>query len=94
MRLSRAKINHLSALVIEALEDDARVTLREAANDVRLQIVRILNEEVKRDALVDEIVREKIASQKRELPEGGREWDILYRQYYDEEMEKHRPPRE
>jgi len=94
VRLSRAKINHLSALVIEALEDDARVTLREAANDVRLQIVRILNEEVKRDALVDEIVREKIASQKRELPEGGREWDILYRQYYDEEMEKHRPPRE
>jgi len=94
VRLSRAKINHLSALVIEALEDDARVTLREAANDVRLQIVRILNEEVKRDALVDEIVREKIASQKRELPEGGREWDILYRQYYDEEMEKLRPPRE
>lgn len=94
MRLSREKINHLSRLVIDALSDDSRVSLLQDANDVRLQIVRILNEEVKRDALVDEIVREKIASQKRELPEGGREWDILYRQYYEEEMEKHRPPRE
>lgn len=94
MRLSREKINHLSRLVIDALSDDSRVRLLRDANDVRLQIVRILNEEVKRDALVDEIVREKIASQKRDLPEGGREWDILYRQYYEEEMEKHRPPRE
>lgn len=94
MRLSREKINHLSRLVIDALSDDSRVRLLRDANDVRLQIVRILNQEVKRDALVDEIVREKIASQKRDLPEGGREWDILYRQYYEEEMEKHRPPRE
>lgn len=94
MRLSRAKINHLSRLVVDALADDPRVRLRKDANDVRLQIVGILKDEVERDALVDEIVRRKIASQKRDLPEGGREWDILYRQYYEEEMEKHRPPRE
>jgi hypothetical protein len=63
-------------------------------NDVRLEVVRIITEEVKRDAMVDELVRKKITSQKRDFPEGGREWEILYKQYYQEEMEKHRPPRE
>ena len=44
--------------------------------------------------MVDDLVREKISWQKRDFPEGGREWEILYRQYYQEEIEKHRPPRE
>jgi hypothetical protein len=94
MRLSRAKVNHLSRLVVEALAADERVKIARDLNDVRLEIVRIITEEVKRDAMVDELVRDKITSQKREFPEGGREWEILYKQYYQEEMDKHRPPRE
>jgi len=94
MRLSRAKINHISKLVVDALEDDLGVRLRKEANETRLEVVKIITEEVKRDAMIDEMVRAKIAKQKRDFPEGGREWDILYRQYYQEEIEKHRPPRE
>ncbi len=94
MRLSRGKINHLSKQVVEALEDDFGVRLYKDANVVRLEVVKIITEEVKRDAMVDDLVREKISSQKRDFPEGGREWEILYRQYYHEEIEKHRPPRE
>lgn len=94
MRLSRAKMNHLSRLIVDALDEDLGVRLRKEPNEVRLQVVKVISEEVKRDAMIDELVRAKISSQKRELPEGGREWDILYRQYYSEEVEKHRPPRE
>lgn len=94
MRLSRAKINRLSKLVVDALDRDLGVRLRQDANVTRLEVVKIINEEVQRDAMIDEIVRTKIASQKRDFPEGGREWDILYRQYYREEIDKHRPPRE
>lgn len=94
MRLSRAKINRISKLVVDALEEDLGVRLRKGANETRLEVVKIITEEVKRDAMIDELVRAKIASQKRDFPEGGREWDILYRQYYSEEIEKHRPPRE
>ena len=94
MRLSRAKINHLSRLVIEAMAADDRVQITGDQNNVRLEVVRIITEEVERDAMVDELVRNKITSQKRDFPEGGREWEILFRQYYQEEMEKHRPPRE
>lgn len=94
MRLSRAKINQLSKLVVVALDQDLGVRLRKDANPTRLEIVKIITEEVQRDAMIDELVRTKISSQKRDFPEGGREWDILYRQYYREEIEKHRPPRE
>lgn len=94
MRLSRGKINYLSKLVVEALEGDPGVRLQRDSNAVRLEVVKIITEEVKRDAMVDDLVREKISSQKRDFPEGGREWEILYRQYYKEEIEKHRPPRE
>ena len=93
MRLSRDKINHLSRLLVDALVDDPEVTLFREANPVRLAIVDILQEELRRDEYVDRRVRQKIASQKRDIPEGGREWEILYRQYYREEFEKHRPAR-
>ncbi len=94
MRLSRAKINHLSKLVVHAMENDSRVRLTREMNQVRLQVVQIITEEVTRDAMIDSMARDKIESQKRDFPEGGREWEILYKQYYTEEIEKHRPPRE
>jgi len=84
----------LSRLIVEAMAADDRVGISSDPNEVRLEVVRILTEEVERDAMVDELVRTKISSQKRDFPEGGREWEILYRQYYQEEMGKHRPPRE
>lgn len=34
----------------------------------------------------DRAARAKIAAQSRRVPEGGREWDILYRKYFEEEM--------
>jgi hypothetical protein len=94
MRLSRAKINRLSKLVVDAMVDDERINLQKDVNDVRLAVVKIISEEIERDAVIDSLVRGKIASQRRDFPEGGREWEILYRQYYQEEIEKHRPPRE
>jgi hypothetical protein len=39
---------------------------------------------------IDEIVRQKIASLSRQVPQGSREWDILYRKYFEEESRKQR----
>lgn len=93
MRLSRAKVNHLSRLVVDAIQEHPSVVMLRDTNQVRLAIVEVLNEELRRDEYIDRKVRQKIASQKRDIPEGGREWEILYRQYYREEFEKHRPVR-
>lgn len=40
---------------------------------------------VKEDAEIDKKAREKVASLKRNVIEGTREWDILYQKYYEEE---------
>lgn len=86
-------MNHLSRLIVEGLQEDDGVRLNREPNAVRLQIVRVFQEELRRDELIDRKVRQKITSQKRDIPEGGREWEILYRQYYQEEFDKARPNR-
>ena len=93
MRLSRAKVNFLSRQIIDALEAHPSVQLFRAPNSVRLAIVEIIQEELRRDDYIDRKARQKIASQRRDIPEGGREWEILYRQYYREEFDRHRPVR-
>lgn len=93
MRLSRAKVNFLSRQIIDALQGHPSVQLFRDPNSVRLAIVEIMQEELRRDDYIDRKVRMKITSQKRDIPEGGREWEILYRQYYREEFDRNRPVR-
>ena len=40
---------------------------------------------VKEDSEIDKKAREKVASLKRNVLEGTREWEILYKKYYEEE---------
>jgi hypothetical protein len=93
LRLSRAKVNHLSRLLVEALEEHPEVRLMREPNAVRLAIVAIIEEELRRDEYIERKARHKIASQQQDIPEGGREWEILYRQYYREEFNRYRPVR-
>ncbi len=88
MRLSHEKIVHLSHLMMEALVNDDRVDYRGEENEVRLRIVALLKAQLERDSAVDEAIRHKIESQKRSIPEGSPEWDLLYRKYYEEELSK------
>jgi hypothetical protein len=88
MSLSRPKINHLSQLLVKALEKAGTVTFLKAENDVRLQIVRTLTDELKIEEVVDAEVRRKLASYSRKIVEGNREWDIMYQKLYEEEMKK------
>ena len=39
---------------------------------------------------LDDAVRQKISTLSRFVPPGSREWDVLYRKYYEEESRKHR----
>ena len=42
---------------------------------------------LKKEERIDKIARQKIESQTRPIPEGSEEWDILYRKYYEEELQ-------
>ena len=88
MRLSNAKVNHLANLIMNYLRTEPEIEFYEEESDIRLEVARIIQEELKEDEVIDQAVRYKIESQRRDIPEGSEEWDILYRRYYDEEMGK------
>jgi len=88
-RIARDKINKLSHVVIQTLANLRKeVELRGDKNDVRLEVVRLLTAMFREEERIDRTVRQKILSQKRVVPEGSQEWDILYRKYYADEMKK------
>lgn len=86
MRLSRAKINHLSHLLINALEKEPGVEILKDSNLVRLDIVRIITRELRIEDEVDESVRRKLSSYSRRILEGSQEWEVLYQKTYEEEL--------
>lgn len=90
MRLSRGKINHLSKLLLEALEEDPQADFLREPNEVRLQMVRIITDELTIDEIVDEEARRILASYSKKFREGSPEWEILYSKHYEEEMVKRR----
>ncbi|MEO7651820.1 MAG: DUF507 family protein, partial [Bryobacteraceae bacterium] len=88
MKLSRDKITDISHKLVTALRKTREVRLKKDPNDVRLEIVRAMSELLSLEEKVDRASREKIRSQKREIPEGSEEWDILQKRYYAEELKK------
>lgn len=94
MRLSHERCVHLSHLFVNALEDDETVEFLSDPNDVRLRMLQILESELLKEDELEEAIRRKIASQKRAVPEGSPEWDLLFRKYYEEEMKKVKRVRE
>jgi hypothetical protein len=88
MRLSRAKIVRLSHKITEELVKSDDVEFIEDRDTIRQEIVHILESLLREEEKLDAEVRRKITSQKKEIPEGSQEWDILYRKYYAEEMKK------
>jgi hypothetical protein len=86
MRLTREKVNLLSHEIAEKLASLDQVEFIEDRNTIRLAVVDILTRWLKKEEEVDRGARRKIESQKRGIPEGSAEWEILYRKYYEEEM--------
>jgi hypothetical protein len=88
VRLSKEKINYLSKRILDILNHNDDVEFLDEPNEIRLVVVRALEEEMKLYDQLDKKAIEKIQSQKKSIEEGSREWDILYRKYYNEELSK------
>jgi len=87
-RLSREKINYLSTKILDVLSKNDTVEYLDEPNEVRLSIVRAIEEEMRLYDQLDKRAIDKIQSQKKPIEEGSREWEILYRKYYNEELSK------
>ena len=88
MKLSRDKINDISHKLVAAFRKAREFRLKKDPNDVRLEIVKSMTELLAVEEKVDRAARTKIRSQKKEIPEGTEEWDLLHRRYYAEELKK------
>jgi len=89
MKLSRDKVTDISHKLVDMLRKSHELRLKEKnPNNVRLEIVRLMTDLLTAEEKVDRTARQKIRSQKREIPEGTEEWDLLHRRYYSEELKK------
>ena len=88
MKLSRDKINDISHKLVTNIRKARQFRLKKDPNEVRLEIVKNMTELLAVEEKVDRAARTKIRSQKKEIPEGTEEWDLLHRRYYAEELKK------
>jgi hypothetical protein len=87
VRLNEDKVSHISHLLTEGA---AREGLLKTADQARLLKVtkQVLTHYCRLEDEVDQWVRKKLASYGRSMPEGSREWDVLYKKHFSEEMRK------
>jgi hypothetical protein len=88
VRISRDKLNKLAHVVADTLADTDECEFQEDRNTVRQEARKVLEALLLEETRIDGAARLKISSQRRIIPEGSMEWDILYRKYYNEEVKK------
>ena len=88
--MSHVSDGRISALAHLVLDELKRAGVPELRTDrlVLQEIKAVLGDYLQIDDALDARVRRKIASLSRRVPEGSSEWDVLYRQYFEEEKRK------
>ena len=90
MKLSREKTLRLSHLILHALNNDDGVEFFADVQQIRGEILTLIEGEMRTDEAIDALVRRKIETQKRPIIEGSDEWEVMYRKYYEDEVSRHR----
>jgi len=89
MRLSEDRISHLAHLITDGIWKDDLVDFIDE-DKVLQEVKRSITDYLKIEDAIDDFVRRKIKSITRPIPEGSKEWEVLYRKYYQEEIDKKR----
>jgi uncharacterized protein len=88
MKLSRDRVNELSHKIVSEMRKSRDFRVRKDPNELRLALVREMTDILQLEERIDKAARAKVKTQKRDIPEGGEEYDILHRRYYAEELKK------
>jgi hypothetical protein len=83
MRMSRERIFYLTDLIMKELETNPAVLVKNH-EELRPEIMRALTEESKLEESIDGEVRKILGSYSRAMPEGSREWEVLYQKTREE----------
>ena len=85
MRLSEDRVSHISHLIADGVWKDDLVDFVDDEK-VLTEIKRVIAGYLRIEDDADTVAREKIRSLSRNVPEGSREWDVLYKKYFEEEV--------
>ena len=82
MRLSREKIVRISHQVVDLLVQSNEVEFIEDRDTIRQHMVQTMTNILRDEEKIEQEVRRRITSQKKDILEGSEEWDVLFRKYY------------
>ena len=88
MRLSEDRISHISHLILDMIVRNRNIDPIQPEEKLLREIKHTIFDELKFEDEADEAARRTIQSLSRKVPEGSREWDVLYRKYFEEEINR------
>lgn len=86
--LSEEKQMHLSHVILQCLEKTAEGRFVGSSTLGLREIKHVLNEQMMVEKEIDTLVRSRLKSYSRKIPEGSSEWDVMYQKTYSEELRK------
>jgi len=88
LKLSRNKVNYLANLISEFIKENEDIDFTEDIGTIKITTFRLINDALVKFKEIEKTAEDKIRSQKKNIPEGSREWDILFRKYTSEGLTK------
>jgi len=86
--LSDEKQMHLSHVILQCLEKTGEGRFVGSTTLGLREIKQVLAEQMNLERDIDKIVRSRLQSYARKIPEGSSEWDVMYTKTYNEELRK------
>jgi hypothetical protein len=86
LKLSRNKVNCLSTLITRHIEKSEELDYMADIGDIRYRTFRLIMDELRVFEQIEESAKERMRVQKRNVPEGSREWEILFRKFVMEDL--------
>lgn len=88
LKLSKNRVNFLTKLIVDEIQNSEDIDYKEDLGNIRFKIYHLILDELKMFEDIETMAHDKIISQKKNIPEGSREWEILFRKYTGEELNK------
>ena len=86
--LSDEKQTHLSHVILQCLQKTKEGRLVGDATMGLREIKRVLTAQMSLEREINKVIRARLASYSRPIPEGSQEWEVMYRKAYEEELRK------
>ena len=86
LKLSRNKVNCLASLITQHIEKSEDLDYMVDIGNIRFKIFHLIMDELRLFEQIELSAKERMKTQKRNVPEGSREWEILFRKFITEEL--------